>query len=490
MTSVLRCLGVIALCGARLGAQDAPAHEHAFVEIAAAQDRYYVHERIELQLLVAVEERFAATQLIQPFRRELDVAVRVEAAWLDELAGAVAVDAEAAVSDTESRLSLVINDRRADAIRGEDRVVGGRRFTVLEISRTYRCDRPGRLAIPAPTLRYVYATRFREDFVSGRVAQDPREASVFGNTFALRIVPLPVAGRPPTFTGAVGRFSIEAATATRRLLVGESFKLVLRIGGRGNLEFFEPPRLAALKRFHVYGQIEDRNANGRTITYDLVPLTDEVAALPGIAFSFFDPARPGRYHTLHTEPISIDVRPGSAGSRLLALPDGEVTPAVAGHNDIFDLKSAAPGSSLGARSLPAALLVGAVLAPWVLAFGFLFRRRTHARRRRDSERSRARDEAAAFRSRSRAAATDRDLADAFSAYLAARLRCSIAEVIAPELPQRLVDAGVPEGLADRTATRLDDLVAVRYGGAAVDGSPLGELVDALEIAFEDREPPP
>ena len=68
-----------------------------------------------------------------------------------------------------------------------------------------------------------------------------------------------------------------------------------------------------------------------------------------------------------------------------------------------------------------------------------------------------------FRSRA-----ESDLAAAFTEYLAARLRCPAASVIAPDLPARLTAAGVHAELADRAATLLESLVAERYGGETGD----------------------
>jgi hypothetical protein len=60
-----------------------------------------------------------------------------------------------------------------------------------------------------------------------------------------------------------------------------------------------------------------------------------------------------------------------------------------------------------------------------------------------------------------------DPGEALAAFLAKRLGCLPAAVIAPDLRRRLEAAGAPPDLARRTAELLDALVASRYGGGPV-----------------------
>ncbi len=94
---------------------------------------------------------------------------------------------------------------------------------------------------------------------------------------------------------------------------------------------------------------------------------------------------------------------------------------------------------------------------------------------------RARNAATAFR-----AAAGSGLANALAEYLAARLHCPAAAVIAPDLRERLVTATVPDELATRAATLLESLVAARYGGnapSAEDAQSAAALVDELEAVL-------
>ena len=77
---------------------------------------------------------------------------------------------------------------------------------------------------------------------------------------------------------------------------------------------------------------------------------------------------------------------------------------------------------------------------------------------------------------------------ALADYLAARLGCARAAVIAPGLATRLVAADVKEELANRTAALLESMVAARYGGGQPEDATNAarEVVDALEAEFRRR----
>ena len=100
---------------------------------------------------------------------------------------------------------------------------------------------------------------------------------------------------------------------------------------------------------------------------------------------------------------------------------------------------------------------------------------------------RARKAALAFRYAAEKPSTD--LAEAFAAFVAGCLDCPVRTVIGPDLPTRLLDAGVSPDLASRAGDLLDVLVASRYGGR-VDEERIQhacELVDALAVNFREHE---
>lgn len=484
------------------GALDVTAERHVLVELVTARSKYFVHEPIAVRVRVSVEREFLEHSLVQLFRQRLDVPAQLVAPWIEDLPGAIALTVkpreprqprehgehgehgEQREQRDPQRLTFALNEGVSEAASLDDRVIDGRKFTVFEIERSYLASRPGELSIPAPLLRFAYATRFEEDFVEGRVAGDRRDAFVRGNPLTLTIQPLPEAGRPPEFTGAVGRFSVEAEASPRTLAMGESLKLSLRIEGEGNLEFFDPPRLNELARFHVRGMIDEKTPTRRTVTYDLAPQSEDATHVPPIRFAFFDTNPPAGYRSVQTSRISIVVRPAPQGAPSV---DETVHAPTDGIEESVTKSAAEPPSRPPPPETSRALRIAKLVVLALLALGLARWLQARRRKRIEPDKARARGAAVAFHAR--ATSSDAELADAFAEFLAARLGCSTPAVTAPDLSARLVKGGVPADLAARPAQWLEALVAARYGGRAPENAAqtTRELVDALDAAFQDSD---
>jgi hypothetical protein len=465
------CASVVGVSTQEASSSGSGGEDRVFVEIVTPSKSYFVNERIQLRLRFGVETEFLRTNLIQPFRNRLDLPVRVEARWIDDLPGTINLAPANGFDETLKRLSYVLNDSRAEATQVEDHRIGDLPYTAVEIRTDYLPDQPGVLEIPGPLLRFSHTTRFVDSFLNGRVPEDTRHSSVTGSSLVLKVEPLPEEGRPREFTNAVGQFSVRAESDSHDLEVGKSFNLTLRIEGEGNTPFLETPSLDELDSFHVYGKIEDIGVKTRTVTFDIAPLTDSVTEIPSIPFAFFDPNPPAGYKVVRTQPIPVAVQP---------LPGGQSP----GEDNIFNIKPMDPAETEPARSISPVLVIAVLLIPVLFVLGFLYRRRVHLRNRIDPAEERARGATTAFRSRIDNPETD--VADALAEYLAAHLRCPVSAVIAPELRETLIAAGVQPDLATRTATTLHDLVDARFGGDIPADSAVvaRELVELLDPTFQ------
>lgn len=478
---------LMALASSPGGGTDVTGESAAFVEMTAPRATYALQEPIRLTVRFGIEKRFLADNLIQIFGQRLDVPMALEAPAFGALPGTF-FSRVASEPGGERRRTFVLNGAKAEATLEADRVIGGREFTVLSIERSVLPTAPGELAVGGPVLRFSYATRFEEDFFNGRVPAEKRDTVLTGASLTLRIASWPEIGRPPAnvFGGAVGRFTIAAAAAPREIEVGKSLKLTLRIEGEGNCELFEAPPLdAALQGFHVYGKIEEKSATRRVVTYDVAPLRADVTAVPPIEFAFFEPGGEaegmGAYRTIETEAIPLVVRPGPGGEPArTAAPSGSAP----GVDDIYDLKTIATAED-DAAPLSRPLLVIAIALPFLLALSLHLFLRARERERSDPSRARARAAATVFRESVAPNEASISVADAFAEYLAARLHCPAAAVIAPGLATRLEAAGIPAATALRAAQLLETLVAARYGGGAPQGSveSAHALMAELEAGF-------
>lgn len=129
---------------------------------------------------------------------------------------------------------------------------------------------------------------------------------------------LPEEGRPSSFTGAVGRFSVRALAEPRDVSVGDPITLRFEVtdespGIAGDLANLRPPPLRdleALAGFRVPDDPTTGIVEGRTKTFTetLRPERDDLDAIPPIPFVSFDPELE-RYVTASSEPVPINVEP-------------------------------------------------------------------------------------------------------------------------------------------------------------------------------------
>lgn len=332
------------------GVHDVTDEGLAFLELETARSTYFVHEPIPLVLRFGFERRFLESELLQLFRRDLDVPAQLQAPWLAELGQLE----ELGSPGGDAGPSFVLGGRPAAATRELERLRGERPFRVLEIERSLLPTRPGELRLGGALLRFAYATRFREDVFHGRVPEDRREAAVHAEALVLSVEPLPEEGRPVDFSGAVGRFTARAEASPQDLELGGSLELVLHVEGEGSLTAFEPPEVA-VDGFQVYAAASEPGPGRVTLTYDLVPLRDGVLDVPPIAVSYFDPGPPAAYRTASTEAIPLVVR---------APAEAAATPPAPGGGADGGARSAAAGDGAGP---PLAVLV----IPGALALALL-----------------------------------------------------------------------------------------------------------------------
>jgi hypothetical protein len=282
--------------------RDATADGVAFLELRTDRSTCYVHEPIDLQFRFGIESRFRRDNLLPLFQSPLCLSVQLEAPWIDSLSGATARPSPASGS-----CSFVLNDAPANAREVDDARIDARELDVFELRRTYLADHAGPFEVPEARLRFAYATRFGDDSLAGRVAQDRVVAYVRSAPVALTILPLPEEGRPAGFCGAVGRLSLRGELGAGEVEQGSSVRLVLRVTGEGNLAQFDAPRLA-LDGWRASAAGDTQGVSERTLEYDLVPLSPLVTSVPRVPFAYFDTTAPAGYRTLYTGPFPVQVR--------------------------------------------------------------------------------------------------------------------------------------------------------------------------------------
>lgn len=251
------------------------------------------------------------------------------------------------------------------------RTVDGKEYVRFRFEARATAVRAGRFDLaPARVLARVQTGMGRDRFGFPAPRLELRQAEDRPRTVEVR--PLPLEGRPASFSGAVGTgFSIEAKADRTVVRAGDPIALEITVRGQGRLEGLRlppftgregglPPELFSVPDGPVAGEpIGGRDeratagaspgtSGGRRFVVSVRVRSTEAREIPPLAFSFFNPIA-GRYQTVRSEPIALSV----GGSALVGAEQ-----VVAG---------AAPGgSAAGAGPLPTAA-PGTAAAPGATA---------------------------------------------------------------------------------------------------------------------------
>lgn len=156
----------------------------------------------------------------------------------------------------------------------------------------------------------------RRDFFGSRVMTQVH-ITVSAGQRSINVKPLPEAGKPANFTGAVGEFSFKVTTSKKELSANESLQAKVEVAGKGNLKLFELPKLNVPSSLEMYEPEKNdkirTTLNGmqgsRNESYTLVPQYKGKYPIPSISFSYFD-LKTKSYKQIRSKEIVIDVLNG------------------------------------------------------------------------------------------------------------------------------------------------------------------------------------
>src|SRR5256885_7206676 len=176
---------------------------------------------------------------------------------------------------------------------------------------------------------------FSDPFFSNPFAQigDRREIEIKSEPMALEVKPLPPKA-PPSFSGAIGNFTMTTDANPKSLQVGDPITVTTAISGRGNFDRVNAPVVEDERGWHKYPpsskfKQDDEVGISGTKTFETVLSPNEKKqAVPVLAYSYFDPAKE-QYVALRSEPIAISVQGGVAAANVPSAQPGSPTPAAA-----------------------------------------------------------------------------------------------------------------------------------------------------------------
>ncbi len=152
----------------------------------------------------------------------------------------------------------------------------------------------------------IYRIKESNDFFQeffGRA--ETRPITLNEKAVTLEVMDLPSQEVPADFTGAVGRYDFKAIVGPNVVKLGDPLTLRMTISGEGPIKTLTMPSLND-DRFKTYDpQIKDED-NSRNYEQVIIPTDPNVAEVPAVRFSYFDPQEQ-QYKTIVQGPFSIRV---------------------------------------------------------------------------------------------------------------------------------------------------------------------------------------
>ena len=160
----------------------------------------------------------------------------------------------------------------------------------------------------------------------------------------IEVVPLPTEGRPASFSGAVGHYSITGSLSAASVKVNQPVSLKIRFTGEGNVKAIDLPPLDLPKNLELYDTKKDSQFNKDGQGYKefevlLIPRSVGDVTIPPIAVSYFDP-KTAKYVSQSTPAFNLKVLPGD-GQNNFSSPMAQRDSSGTSGKDIRYLKTSA-----------------------------------------------------------------------------------------------------------------------------------------------------
>lgn len=279
--------------------------------------------------------------------------------------------------DVQNFANFQFNSQAADGLLlgksvqgGRSRArVGGQIYTVIPLTYALTATKTGRLQLGpfAATATIVLPGAdqsggdpfFRQFFNQGQQQQ----ISLATDTASVDCLPLPAAGKPAGFNGAIGNFTLNLSVGPTNISAGDPVTVRIQISGHGALDSISLPDQSTLPGFKVFPPtVKTAPANAlaldgaKTFEEIVTPQSDGVHAWPAFDFSFFNPDD-GQYHTVSEPAVALTVH--SAGASVLPVEAKNSTPG----------NTPAPADISPVKQSPGVLRPES--APWLARPGFL-----------------------------------------------------------------------------------------------------------------------
>lgn len=237
-------------------------------------------------------------------------------------------------------------------VNRQERNLGGYRYVIADVRQValfptepgVKRFSPGSLKVDAEIIRDPFGGNpfqpgspfMRRRFAPQQLITEIHPRILETEPINFKIKPLPEAGKPADFGGAVGHFKINASLDQSTVEEGHPVTLRLEVTGDGNLTTLQMPKAPKLDGFKSYDSSSNLDLKKdrmliegeKTLDTVLVPRRAGAYKIPAIDFTYFDPVKE-QYVTLKTRELPLTVTPAPAGEAPAPTPDGPALTAPA-----------------------------------------------------------------------------------------------------------------------------------------------------------------
>jgi len=205
------------------------------------------------------------------------------------------------------------------------------RFAVLRKTVLYP-QKSGKLTIEPLTLDVEVEVPSGETDFFGRPLMRMGNKKVSAGSKVIFVKPLPEAGKPQDFSGAVGNFDFKVTPSKTTLKAGESLDLKVVVSGKGNLKLFTLPKPVVPASLEMYDPAHQENVQtpltGMTgsisDTYTIIPQSKGKYPIQPLTFTYFD-LNSKSYKTITSNEITLEVSEGNGTTAVIADNDSNKT---------------------------------------------------------------------------------------------------------------------------------------------------------------------
>lgn len=222
-----------------------------------------------------------------------------------------------------------IDPKQQQQVQWKTEILNGTRYNVADLKQAILFpEHSGNLTIDPMGMTFIVreqaaARDIMEQFFGG--AFRDVKVKVKSIPVTVHVKPLPEAGKPIDYSGAVGTFVMDASVDKKSLKANETLNYNIKITGAGNIKLFKPLSPAFPTDFEKYDpKVTDtinkgtRISGSRLYNFLLIPRHAGNYTIDPVKFTYFNPAT-RRYITLTSKLFQISVAKGAAETNVSTL---------------------------------------------------------------------------------------------------------------------------------------------------------------------------